>query len=148
MTPVLDPRKPVSRPPPAAATSRVTLRAAADVAAARRAAGAAMDAIGASALKRTRFVTAVSEIARNAVIHGGGGAIVFRETADPRGRAVEAECRDRGSGIADLARALTDGYTTGSGLGLGLPGARRLVDLFDIASGPGGVVVRLGCRAR
>lgn len=127
----------------------VTLRTQEDVAAARAAATRAMTAAGASLLKRTRFVTAVSEIARNAVIHGGGGAIRFAVTADGRGRLVTAECRDRGPGIVDLARALADGYSTGRGLGLGLGGARRLVDGFEIVTRPGqGVLVRLSSRAR
>lgn len=149
MTPVLAPlRARAAEPPPPLAPRTVTLRAQDDVACARRAAAAAMDAIGASALKRTRFVTAVSEIARNAVIHGGGGSIAFSEVADRRGRMAQAECRDRGPGIADVARALTDGFSTGRGLGLGLGGAKRLADAFEIVSGPGGLTVRLACRAR
>lgn len=120
-----------------------------DVARARRAANEAMSANGASVIKRTRFVTAVSEIARNAVVHGGGGNIRFtlgRASGEP---VLIAECTDRGPGIDDLEQALRDGYTSGGGLGHGLGGARRLVDRFDIRSSVRlGTTVRLETRLR
>ncbi|SJZ63056.1 ATP-binding protein [Consotaella salsifontis] len=112
----------------------MTLARSSDIVFARETAMKAMAKIGASAVKRTKFVTAVSEIARNAIIYGGGGAISFRiEGVAPTIRVV-AECKDGGPGIADMDLALKDGYTTGSGLGLGLSGARRLVDRFNIVS--------------
>lgn len=120
-----------------------------DVARARRAANEAMSANGASVLRRTRFVTAVSEIARNAVLHGGGGNIRFtlgRASGEP---VLIAECTDRGPGIDDLEQALRDGYTSGGGLGHGLGGARRLVDRLDIRSSVRlGTTVRLETRLR
>lgn len=115
-----------------------------DVAAARRAANAAMAELGTSVIKRTKFVTAVSEVARNALIHGGGGYMRFILSGEGAGRILVAECTDRGPGFEDVERALRDGYTSGGGLGLGLGGARRLVDRFDIRSSPqGGTTVRL-----
>ena len=120
-----------------------------DVARARRTATAAMAEGGASVTKRTRFVTAVSEIARNAVIHGGGGSIRFTLEQVAGERMLLAECTDRGPGIADVEQALRDGYTSGGGLGYGLGGARRLVDRFEIRSSARlGTTVRLETRLR
>ena len=86
------------------------------------------------------IATAVSELARNIIQHASHGEIVL--TPSPQGLHVEA--RDRGPGIADVQRALEDGYSTAAGLGCGLPGARRLVDHLEIASQPGvGTVVRI-----
>lgn len=112
----------------------VALTAPRDIASARRAATEGMEAIGASVIKRTKFVTAVSEIARNALLHGGGGFIRFSVSRSGRAPRLLAECVDRGPGVADIERAMTDGYTTGGGLGRGLGGARRLVDCFEISS--------------
>jgi phosphoserine phosphatase RsbX len=86
------------------------------------------------------ITTAVSELARNIVDHAAHGEIVLT----PRRRGLEVVARDRGPGIADVQRALQDGYTTSGGLGCGLSGARRLVDELEIASEPGiGTVVRI-----
>ncbi len=127
----------------------MTLRRAGDVAYARQAATQAMTEIGASPIKRTKFVTAVSEIARNAVLYGHGGVITFEVVGRPGHLGVVAECMDRGPGIPDVALALKEGYSTGSGLGLGLSGAKRLVDRFDIvSSAETGTTVTLECSAR
>ncbi|MGN6550561.1 MAG: ATP-binding protein [Pararhizobium sp.] len=124
------------------------LRKPADVALARKAATAAMEAISASPIKRTKFVTAVSEIARNAIVHAGGGSIRFRLSGDGN-TWVAAECRDAGPGIPDVDLALRDGFTTARGMGLGLGGAKRLVDRFDIRTEVGkGTTVTLEARAR
>jgi serine/threonine-protein kinase RsbT len=97
-----------------------------------------------SLVDQTKLVTAASEIARNTVIYGGGGELVI-EKLEERGRhGVRLVFSDRGPGIPDIDRALSDGYTSGGGLGLGLGGARRLVNDFDIESTPGaGTTVRL-----
>lgn len=122
----------------------VTLVSPQDVAVARRVAGQAMTELGASVIRRTKFVTAVSEIARNALVHGGGGVIRFVLCSRGPARQLVAECIDRGPGIADIDLALGDGYTSGGGLGHGLGGAKRLVDEFEIISAPGcGTTVRL-----
>ena len=119
-------------PEPAA---RVELRQERDVAAARIAVSRAMDAMGARALRKTRFVTAVSEIARNALDHGGGGVLeVYRLERPLR---IMSRCRDEGPGIADLDQAMTDGFSTARSMGKGLGGARRLVEAFRIESRPG-----------
>lgn len=127
----------------------IELLAPGDVARARHAASRAMDAIGASQLQKTRFVTAVSEIARNAIVHGGGGRAVFRVEYCDGEACVEAIFTDDGPGIPDIDLALQNGYTTAKGLGLGLGGAKRLVDAFSVRSVSGeGVTVHLSSRAR
>lgn len=90
-----------------------------------------------SLVDQTKLVTAVSELARNTLVYGGGGsATVEMVTAGAR-RGVRALFADAGPGIADVSLALTDGWTSGTGLGLGLPGAKRLVDDFDLQTRPG-----------
>ncbi|WP_436535885.1 ATP-binding protein [Actinoplanes sp. HUAS TT8] len=90
-----------------------------------------------SLVDQTKIVTAASELARNTLVYGGGGyAEVSRPEGDHR-TGIRIVFGDDGPGIADLELALTDGYTTGGGMGLGLSGARRLVDEFDIVTAPG-----------
>ncbi len=101
-------------------------------------------AIKLSLVDQTKLVTAASELARNTIKYGGGGEVHIRELDDGLSRAVQLMFADDGPGIADVELALTDGYTTGGGLGLGLSGARRLVDEFDIDTRPGeGTVVSI-----
>jgi serine/threonine-protein kinase RsbT len=90
-----------------------------------------------SLVDQTKLVTAASELARNTLVYGGGGRAVVEIVREGVRQGVRAEFADSGPGIADLELALTDGYTTGSGLGLGLSGARRLVDEFTIDTAPG-----------
>ncbi|MBJ9975925.1 anti-sigma regulatory factor [Pseudomonas sp. S75] len=80
----------------------------------------------------TKLVTAVSELARNTVVYGGGGDMDWQVLDDGARAGVRVQFRDQGPGIADLDLALTDGWTSGNGLGLGLTGARRLVDEFEL----------------
>lgn len=121
--------------PPAQPAGRVELRQERDVAAARIAVSKAMDALGARALRKTRFVTAVSEIARNALDHGGGGVLEIYRLDRPR--RIMIRCIDQGPGIADIDQAMTDGFSTARSMGKGLGGARRLVDAFRIESRAG-----------
>ncbi|GJG86926.1 anti-sigma regulatory factor [Gemmatimonadetes bacterium T265] len=93
--------------------------------------------LGFSLVNQTKLVTAASELARNAVQYGGGGAMRLDVVADGVRRGLRLIFEDRGPGIADLALALTDGYTTGQGLGLGLSGSKRLVSEFDVKTAPG-----------
>ncbi len=87
---------------------------------------------------------AVTEIARNIFVHAGSGEVSFSTLAEARRRGVAVIARDWGPGIADVEQAMRDGYSTGKGLGLGLAGARRLVDEFEIATSAGaGVRVTL-----
>ena len=86
---------------------------------------------------QTKLVTAASELARNTLIHGGGGTARM-EVVDENGRqGIRLIFEDQGPGIPDVPRALTDGYSTGQGLGLGLSGSRRLVNDFEIDTRPG-----------
>lgn len=90
-----------------------------------------------SLVEQTKLVTAASELARNTLIHGGGGTIRAGLVETGTRRGVRAVFQDEGPGIADLELALTDGWTSGEGLGLGLSGSRRLVDEFALDSEPG-----------
>lgn len=99
---------------------------------------------GFSLVDQTKIVTAASEIARNTVDYGGGGTLHLSTVRLGARRGVRLIFSDQGPGIADLKLALTDGYTTGSGLGLGLSGAKRLSSEFDVKSTPGeGTVVTI-----
>ncbi len=90
-----------------------------------------------SIVDQTKIVTAASELARNAVVHGGGGTVLIERLEEGVRRGLRLTFEDQGPGIADIELALRDGFTTGDGLGLGLGGARRLVNQFDIVSRPG-----------
>ena len=90
-----------------------------------------------SLVNQTKVVTAASELARNALVHGGGGRALLESLEIGPRRGVRLTFKDQGPGIADIARAMTDGFTTGGGLGLGLSGAKRLCDDFSITSAPG-----------
>lgn len=90
-----------------------------------------------SLVDQTKLVTAASELARNALDHGGGGEAILQVLEREGRRGVRIVFVDQGKGIANIDQALKDGFTTGSGLGLGLGGARRLCNEFDIQSQPG-----------
>ena len=93
---------------------------------------------GLSLVDQTKVVTAASELARNALVHGGGGTARIEVVTSDLGKSgVRIGFTDEGPGIGDIDLALTDGWTTGPGLGLGLSGARRLVDEFELTSKPG-----------
>jgi serine/threonine-protein kinase RsbT len=99
---------------------------------------------GFSLIDQTKLVTAASELARNTVVHGGGGVVELELLVDGARRGVRLTFIDHGPGIAKIDEAMRDGYTTGGGLGLGLGGARRLCNEFEIRSRPGeGTVVRV-----
>lgn len=85
----------------------------------------------------TKLVTAVSELARNTVVYGGGGDMDWSVLEDGVQVGVRLLFRDEGPGIPDLKLAMTDGWTSGNGMGLGLTGARRLVDEFELDTTPG-----------
>jgi len=93
---------------------------------------------GLSLVDQTKVVTAASELARNALVHGGGGLARVEVVTSALGKSgVRIGFTDEGPGITDLDLALTDGWSSGDGLGLGLSGARRLVDEFELTSKPG-----------
>ncbi|MFF3203532.1 anti-sigma regulatory factor [Streptomyces sp. NPDC002962] len=94
-------------------------------------------ALGFGLVDQTKLVTAASELARNTLVYGGGGEMAAEHVCDGRTDGLRLMFRDQGPGIADPERALSDGYTSGGGLGLGLGGARRLVHDFSLDSTPG-----------
>lgn len=96
----------------------------------------AIDA-GLGLVDQTKLITAASELARNTVVYGGGGVMELHRLDENGKRGVRLIFIDQGPGIADLGQALTDGYTSGNGMGLGLSGSRRLCNEFDIQSRPG-----------
>ncbi len=93
---------------------------------------------GLSLVDQTKVVTAASELARNALVHGGGGLARVEVVTSALGKnGIRIGFTDEGPGIADVDLALSDGWSSGDGLGLGLSGARRLVDEFELTSKPG-----------
>jgi serine/threonine-protein kinase RsbT len=122
---ILDP----NRPP-----VRVEIAANEDVVLVRQRAREQAQRAGFSLLETTKLVTAASELARNALEHGGGGFAVLEVVTDGARRGVRMTFADEGPGIPDVEEALRDGFTTGGGLGLGLGGSRRLVSEFQIES--------------
>jgi len=93
--------------------------------------------LGFSLVDQTKIVTAASELARNTMVYGGGGEVVLQPVTEGLRRGLRLVFSDQGPGIADIALAMKDGYTTGGGLGLGLGGAKRLSNEFVIDSKPG-----------
>jgi len=123
---------------------RVAIDSDADVVTARQEARSMGAALGFSSTDLTLLATAISEVARNITTYAGRGEVTLRVVHHRDREGIEVVASDKGPGIEDLERALQDGYTTGNGLGLGLPGARRLVDDFHVDSVPGaGTRVRM-----
>jgi serine/threonine-protein kinase RsbT len=115
-------------------TGTIPLRDSNDVVICRQIVGQIAEALKFSAIGKTMLVTAASELARNAVLHGGGGEVVWTVLREGDRAGVRLVFQDNGPGIRDLKLAMTDGWTSGGGLGLGLSGARRLVHEFDVDS--------------
>jgi len=119
------------------ATETVPLNASDDVVSARQAVRRAAVKLDFSLVDQTKIVTAASELARNTVTHGRGGSMLLEVVDNGGRRGIRLVFEDQGPGIPDIQTALQDGYTTAGGLGLGLGGARRLADEFEISSTPG-----------
>jgi serine/threonine-protein kinase RsbT len=117
---------------------RIAIEVDGDVVTARQRARELAAGLDLSSTDQTLLATAISEVARNITAYAQRGEVLLSlvRAADGR-RGVKVVARDDGPGIADLEAAMQDGFTTGGGLGLGLPGARRLVDDFDVQSAPG-----------
>jgi serine/threonine-protein kinase RsbT len=125
--------------------SVLAIRSSEDVVRVRQATREAAVALGFSLVEQTKLVTAASELARNTLEHGGGGEVRIEALDSAPKKGVRLIFSDQGPGIADVNQALKDGFTTGNGLGLGLGGARRLSNEFEIDSAPGaGTRVRMG----
>ncbi|MGI8496228.1 MAG: anti-sigma regulatory factor [Gemmatimonadaceae bacterium] len=107
-----------------------------DVVAARRGVADWAREIGLSVIDLTKVVTAASELARNAIVHGGGGVMCIQVVRQADRQGLRVTFKDQGPGIPELDRAMEDGYTTGGGMGIGLPGAKRLVNEFALSSTP------------
>ena len=120
-----------------ARTEQVAVRAQHDIVNVRQVVRSWSLAIGLGLVDLTKLVTAASEIARNTVEYGGGGTLQLEELRDGLRHGLRLVFEDNGPGIPDIDRAMTDGYTSGTGMGLGLGGTKRLVDEFDISSTPG-----------
>jgi serine/threonine-protein kinase RsbT len=114
--------------------ARFGLRSGVDVVAARREVGEWAREVGLCVVDCTKVVTAASELARNTVDHGRGGVMSLEIVRDGDREGLRLTFEDQGPGIPDVERALEDGYSTGGGMGLGLPGARRLANEFALKS--------------
>jgi len=126
------------------ADETMPVRTSDDVVRVRQAVRGRAVAAGFTLVDQTKIVTAASEIARNTVDYGGGGTLRIEVLRSGARRGVRLTFTDQGPGIPDLAKAMTDGYTSGNGLGLGMSGAKRLSNEFEVQSSPGqGTVVRL-----
>ena len=110
------------------------IRAEEDVVRVRQVVRLAAQRLKFSLVEQTKIVTAASELARNTLIHGGGGALHLDVTANGARSGIQMTFEDQGPGIPDITLALKEGYSTGTGLGLGLPGSKRLMSDFAIES--------------
>ena len=130
-------------------SDRITVASDQDVVRVRQLVRTVAVAVKLSLVDQTKLVTAASELARNTLVYGGGGTVEVSRVENGRRAGIRIIFSDDGPGIPDLDLALTDGYTTGGGLGLGLSGARRLVDEFDIVTEVGrgtNITVTKWCR--
>lgn len=101
--------------------------------------------MGFGAIDQARIATAVSELARNIFLYAGTGTVTVREIERSGRKGIEIVCDDQGPGIANIETVMQDGYSTSRGMGMGLPGAKRLMDEFDIRSQEG-VGTTITCR--
>ena len=123
---------------------RVAIRTDGDVVTARQEARSMGSGLGFSSTDLTLLATAISEVARNITTYAGEGEVALRVVERAGRSGIEVVASDDGPGIDDVEQAMLDGFTTGNGLGLGLPGTRRLVDEFDLRTTPGvGTTIRL-----
>ena len=118
-------------------TERRPIRGTDDVVAVRQVVREWAVGVGFGLVDQTKIVTAASELARNTVIYGGGGVLDLQQLNDGPRSGLRLIFTDRGPGIGDIDAVMKDGYSTGGGLGLGLGGAKRLSNEFEISSNPG-----------
>jgi serine/threonine-protein kinase RsbT len=117
-------------------TDELPIRTEQEVVLARQGVRRLAQELGFGIVDQTKLVTAASELGRNALIYGKGGVMRWEVVADGKRRGLRLHFIDRGPGIPDVKLAMTDGWTSGTGMGLGLSGARRLVNDFEIETGP------------
>lgn len=122
---------------PTTKIDELPIKSSGDVVSVRQAVRAAAMEQGFSLVDQTKLVTAASELARNTLDYGGGGTVRVEIIVEGIRKGVRLNFKDQGPGIADIELAMRDGYTSGGGLGLGLGGAKRLVNEFHIDSAPG-----------
>lgn len=115
----------------------LAIRSSEDIVLARQKVRTLSSRLGYSVVNQTKLITAASELARNTLDYGGGGDLHIEQVAKGIRPGLRLTFEDQGPGIADVALAMTDGYTSGKGLGLGLSGAKRLCDEFEIQTEPG-----------
>jgi serine/threonine-protein kinase RsbT len=113
------------------------LRSEGDIVASRQKVRVLTQQLKFSLVDQTKMITAASELSRNTLVHGRGGAMRWELVDDGVRRGLRLHFEDEGPGIADMKLALTDGWTSGGGMGLGLPGSKRLVQEFELHSTPG-----------
>ena len=118
-------------------TGSVPLHSEEDIVGSRQKVRALTQALKFSLVDQTKMITAASELSRNTLVHGGGGTMLWELVDDGVRRGLRLHFEDQGPGIPDLKLALTDGWTSGNGMGLGLPGSKRLVHEFELRSVPG-----------
>jgi serine/threonine-protein kinase RsbT len=115
-------------------TDTLEVRSSTDIVLIRQAVRTWTAELGFSLVDQTKMITAASELARNSLEYGGGGTVFLESLLEDRKKGLRLTFEDHGPGIPDIDRAMTDGFTTGKGMGLGLGGARRLVNEFEISS--------------
>jgi len=118
-------------------TETLPVRNERDIVLARQAVRKLTQDLGFGLVDQTKLVTAASELARNVVVYGMGGTLTCETLIDSGRKGIRLHFVDQGPGIENLAQAMTDGWTSGKGMGLGLSGAKRLVNEFEIESAPG-----------
>lgn len=118
-------------------TAQIPIRSDHDIIVARMSARELAKQIGFSTIDQARIATTVSELARNIVLYASSGTVTLRKIQRNMRLGLEIICADRGPGIEDVERAMQDGASTSGSLGMGLPGAKRLMDEFDLRSQPG-----------
>ena len=119
------------------ASGILPLRNEADIVASRQLVRTVSQKIKFSLVDQTKVITAASELSRNTLVHGGGGQMRWEQLVDGTRLGLRLHFEDTGPGIADHKAAMTDGWTSGKGMGLGLPGSKRLVNEFELESEPG-----------
>ncbi|GAA5528443.1 serine/threonine-protein kinase RsbT [Herpetosiphon gulosus] len=112
----------------------ITIQSDLDIVAARMAARDMAKAMGFGAIDQARIATAISELARNIYLYAGEGTVTVSEIQQGLRKGLQVVCEDQGPGIEDISLVMQDGYTTSKGMGMGMPGAKRLMDEFEIES--------------